>query len=718
MNLSTQAGLTPEEEIRALRREAAQLLAAGEPREALRCLEQALERAPEVPITYAELGRALQALQRFPEALTSYERALALKPDFFAALINRSNALRSLARFEEALADLETALRLQPASPEALNNHGTVLRDLKRLDEALVSFDGALMARPGFALALCNRGNTLLDLKRPRAALADFETALQLASADPEAHFGRALTLLALKERLEEAIAEFDRAGELGIDQVECLVGKASALAELEQHREAAAHLTSLLQLAPDRPYAHGSRLHSLRQAAEWANLAQLTQELTQRVQEGRRVSHPQSLLPLVDVPELHQICSRTFAADEYPEVPVLGPCTARTRAARQKIRVAYLSADFREHPVSYLLVGALEQHDRQQFEVIGVSQAAARGGAFEQRVWRAFDRFIDVTQLADKDAAQMLRELEVDIAVDLMGYTQGLRLGILAHRAAPVQVSYLGYASTLATPYIDYLLADAVVIPPEEEGWYSEKVVRLPHCYLPHDDRREMSPAPGRAQAGLPEDALVLCAFTNVYKISPAMFEIWMQLLREVPGSVLWLSDTTPEARTNLQRHAQVQGVPAQRLVFAPHLPSVAEHLGRQSLADLYLDTFPYNAHSTALEALWSGVPVLTCAGRSLAARTAASALTAAGLPELITHSLEEYCLKGMSLARQRDQLDALKVMLAANRSSAPLFDTARFTRHLEMAYRQMHEHAVRGAPPASFTVQALASSGTGAVA
>src|SRR5215831_9854217 len=293
-----------------------------------------------------------------------------------------------------------------------------------------------------------------------------------------------------------------------------------------------------------------------------------------------------------------------------------------------------------------------------------------------------------------------------IDVAVDLMGYTQGLRLGIFAQRVAPVQATYLGYAGTLGAPYMDYLIADAVVIPASEEQFFSESVVRLPHCYLPTDDRRPIAPAPSREAAGLPARGAVLCAFTNAYKINPPVFAVWMRLLRETPGSVLWLRGMGEAARANLEREAERHGVGRERLVFAPHVAGMAEHLGRQALADLYLDTQPYNAHSTACDALWAGVPVLTCAGRSFASRVAASALTAVGLPELITHTLEEYEAKALGLLREPQKLQELREKLARERLGSPLFDTARFTRQLESAYLAMHERAARAERPASFNV------------
>jgi protein O-GlcNAc transferase len=531
---------------------------------------------------------------------------------------------------------------------------------------------------------------------------------LQLTPEDGEALFGRASALLHLQQRLEEAITDFDRAAERGIERPETLVGKAAALAVLRRHGEAAACLSELLTLAPTREYVRGSWLHSRLQICDWVDLDAQVEQLTELVRQGRRVTHPQSLLSLSDSPELHLTCARLFVEEKYPSPRSLEPRPTRVVEGRQgRIRVAYVSADFREHPVSYLLVGALERHDRRRFEVVGVSLRVGEGSPFESRVRSAFDRFIEVSDLGDQQVARLLRELQVDIAVDLMGLTEGLRLGIFAHRAAPVQVTYLGYAGTLGAPYVDYLLADEVVIPSGQESDYKEQVVRLPHCYLPNDDRRQIGARPTRAQAGLPEQGLVFCAFTSTYKINAPMFGIWMRLLREVEGSVLWLREMTSEARINLEREAQQHGVAASRLVYAPHAGGIAEHLGRHALADLYLDTFPYNAHSTACDALWVGVPVLTCAGRSFASRVAASALTAVGLPELITNDLREYENKALELGRDPQQLQALHARLAQNRLSSPLFDTVRFTQNLESAYDIMHERAKRGEAPHSFAVE-----------
>jgi protein O-GlcNAc transferase len=667
------------------------LLSKGEPQQALASFDRALRLKSDYVVALYNRGNALRELRRFDAALDSYERVLRLKDDHVPALNNSGLALLELGRPEDALAAFERAAELDPRFADAPRNrgaallklarvqeaiecygsllqwapkdadawcgHGNALLALKRLNDALASYTKAVELDPAHVDALINRGHVLQSLQRSAASLSDYEQALRLAPDSLLALNNSGNALLEMGNA-EAALTRYDRALKLSPEAPDTLYNRGAALRELKRYEESAQSFADLLRIAPDHDYALGNLFHLRMDYCSWSEYESLARQLHEALAKKRKVINPLSLL-LSDSPELHLACAQAFVADKYAEDLSLGPCAPylsrepREEGRERRIRVAYVSADFCEHPVSHLFVGALERHDRERFELIGVSLRAGEGGAFEQRVRGAFDRFIDVTGRSDREVAELLRGLQVDIAVDLMGFTQSMRLGIFAHRCAPVQVNYLGYAGTLGAPYIDYLLADEVVIPAAEEPWFSERVVKLPHCYLPNDDRREIGACPTRAQAGLPETGLVFCAFTNAYKINPPVFEIWMRLLREVPGSVLWLRGMTAAARGNLQREAQLRGVEPERLVFAPHVADMAEHLARQGLADLYLDTLPYNAHSTACDALWSGVPVLTCAGRSFAGRVAASALTAVGLPELITHSLEEYERKAIELAQ-----------------------------------------------------------------
>ncbi len=713
------ADLEPRELAKCLVRAGNRLMRLGRPQAALSCFERSLAATPQVAEIYNNRGIALQSLQRFAEAIDSYDTALRYQPEYPEAHNNRGNALRDMRRPLEALACYDTALRLRPAFAQAHNNRGNVLRDLGRLSDALACYSQALLHQAEFALAESNRGQVLLDLRRPAAALTSFERALRGMADDADTRFGYALALLQLG-RASEALVAFEQAQQLGIEESEVLVGQAAGLADLQRHAAAADRLARLLQLAPDYDFALGSLVHSRLHSCDWSDIAQRRAQVEQLLGQGRRVSYPQSLLPLVDSPGSQQQCAQILVAARYLAVPAasaaragpLYPIVAAEADARgdPRIRVAYLSADFGEHPVSQALVGVLERHDRRCFEVVGVSWGASRRDATAQRLRAACDQWLEVGDSGDREVAATLAERRVDIAVDLMGFTHGMRLGVFAHRAAPVQVNYLGYAGTLGAPYIDYLIADEIVIPRGEERWYTERVVRLPHCYLPTDDRRQLgAPAPSRGQAGLPQQGLVLCAFTNAYKINPPIFDIWMRLLAAAPGSVLWLRIDNPDAVDNLRREAQVRGIAAERLVFAPRQAVVTEHLARYQLADLYLDTLPYNAHSTCCDALAAGLPLLTCAGRSFAARVAASALTAAGMRELITTSLAQYEQRGLELVQSPQRLAALKGKLqAAGRGSevAPLFDTPAYTAGLEAAYRQMWERHRRGESPASFDV------------
>ncbi|HEX3483611.1 MAG TPA: hypothetical protein VHT51_01035, partial [Micropepsaceae bacterium] len=370
------------------------------------------------------------------------------------------------------------------------------------------------------------------------------------------------------------------------------------------------------------------------------------------------------------------------------------------------KIRIAYISTDFRAHAVAFLIVGCFEHHDKSRFETTAISLHPDDGSETRQRIVAAFDRFIDVQAMSDAAVAAKLRELEIDIAIDLNGYTGDARTGILGHRPAPVQVNYLGYPGTMGAPYMDYLIADPMVIPSQDRVHYSEKIVYLPHGYQANDRKRRIAErTPTRHEAGLPETGFVFACFNNTHKIGPEMFDIWMRLLRDVEGSVLWLFEDNAEAAHNVKRETVARGVSAERVIFAPRVMP-PEHLARTRLADLFLDTLPYNAHTTASDALWMGLPIVTCPSTTFPSRVAASLLHAIGMPEMVTSSLAEYEALAGALARDPVRLAAIKAKLIRNRDTEPMFDTARFTRYLEAAYTGMWERHQAGLPPESFAI------------
>jgi predicted O-linked N-acetylglucosamine transferase (SPINDLY family) len=418
---------------------------------------------------------------------------------------------------------------------------------------------------------------------------------------------------------------------------------------------------------------------------------------------QGRMVA-PFVLLAVSEDPALHLRAARLYTEQKYPPAP--RPLWTGERHAHDRIRVAYLSADFHAHATAYLMAELFERHDRARFEWWGISFGPVKSDPMRTRLEGAFDHFVDVTDRSDAEAARLLRALEIDIAVDLKGYTQDCRPGILGHRPAPLQVNYLGFPGTMGADHIQYVIGDAIVTPPEHAPFYTERIVRLPHCYQPNDRKRAIAGrTPPRAELGLPEHGFVFCCFNNNYKITPEFFGVWMRLLREVEGSVLWLLESNAESAGNLRREAAARGVDPARLVFAPHA-LLPEHLARQRQADLFLDTLPYNAHTTTSDALWAGLPVLTCLGQAFPGRVAASLLTACGLADMVVTDLDAYAATALKLARAPRLLQELRERLARNRLAAPLFDTERYARNLEGAYLEMQRRHQAGLPPEAFGV------------
>lgn len=660
-------------------------------------------RSPEACLNH---GNVLSSLDRHEEALASFDRALAMRPDYAEALNSRGAVLLDLGRPGEALASLDRAETVRPGYPEAINNRGNALRALKRHEEAMSDYDRVLGISPEFADALSNRGSALLDLRRPRDALESYERALAVDSGHADALLGRGTALRDLG-RYGDALASFDRALAAKPDLAEARSNRGVLLQELGRAEDAAADFQRLVEAQPDYDYARGHLLHARQHCCDWRQFEAGVTRLTELVRSGKRAALPFEFLAMSGSAADQLQCARIHSADKYPAAP--RAVWNGERYDHERIRVAYLSADFQAHATSFLMAGLFEAHDRTRFETTAISFGPDTEDDMRARLRSAFGRFIDVGNQSSRETAKLLRELEIDVAVDLKGYTAHGRADILSHRAAPVQVSYLGYPGTLGSDYVDYVLADRVVIPEDQQSCYTERVIYLPDSYQVNDSRRPVvGDAPTRAGVGLPERGFVYCSFNNSYKITPAIFDVWMRLLQRTEGSVLWLLEDNAAAVRNLRREAERRGVAAARLVFAPRVRP-DEHLARHRLANLFLDTLPYNAHTTASDALWAGVPVLTCLGTAFAGRVAASLLESVGLPELVTRSLEQYEELALKLAHDGGLLDALADRLARNRATCPLFDTDRMRRHIEAAYVMMWERQRRGEPPAGFAVPAV---------
>ncbi|MBV8752796.1 MAG: tetratricopeptide repeat protein [Hyphomicrobiales bacterium] len=623
------------------------------------------------------------------------------KPNQLALAFAQAAALHEAGRIAEAEQVYRQILKAQPRHFESQFLLGVIQAQRGRHAEAVRQFDVALKLNPNSATVHNSRGVSLGKLKRVSEALASFDLAIALRGDHAEAHSNRANALREL-DRSEEALVSANRAISLKPDYADALNNRANVLLRLKRYEEAIADLERLLRLSPDFPYAKGMLLHTKMQLCDWRSFDHDLASVLADVRAGKPVSPPFALLAESGLARDQLRCAQAWVREKCPPAPA--PLYKGEKYRHDRIRVAYVSADFGEHPTSYLLAGLIEHHDRSRFEIVGVSLGAATASEMRTRVTGAFDRFVDAGRQDDREAAGLLRHLEIDIAVDLMGFTHESRPGILALRPAPIQVNYLGFPATTGATYMDYIIADRIVLPAEYEGHYSEKIVCLPDSFQANDSKRTIGESPrSRMGAGLPESGFVFCAFSNSYKITPAMFDVWMRLLRDVEGSLLWLLGGSATVESNLRREAQARGMASDRLIFAPRL-GYAEYLRRYRLADLFLDTTPFNAGATASDALWAGLPLITCSGEAFAARMAASLLHAVGLPQLVASSLEDYERIALALARDRAAIDALKATLAQNRATCALFDTARFRRHLEGAYQKMWERHQAGHPPASF--------------
>jgi predicted O-linked N-acetylglucosamine transferase (SPINDLY family) len=671
--------------------------------EALDAFGKALAIKPSDAVTLYNQGIVLNQLGRHEDAIASYDRALAIKPQYIAALHSRANVLGQLKRYEEAVASYDRALRIGgPNQAEVLFNRGVALHLLKRHEEAMASYDQAIAVQPSYGEALYNRGNLFVELARHEDALTSYNQALAIRPDYVRALINRGNILQKLMRHVD-AIESYAKALAIEQDNLEALFNRGNALLELQRHAEALASYDRARQIAPDHPHTLNGVANCALALCDWARTAELVDQLQAAVIAGQSIINPFTFLGYCDSPALQLQCARTFMRHKVPQADQL-LWTGETWR-HDKIRIAYLSADFRQHATAFLAVDLFERHDRSRFEVLGISYGYNDNSEMRARLVRAFDQFHDVASKTDQDVAQLLRDLEVDIIVDLKGITYSSRPAILAYRPAPIQVNYLGYPGTMGVDFMDYIVADDIVLPFEQQEYFLERIVHLPGCYQVNSQRNIATTVLNRSDAGLPETGFVFCCFNNNYKITSPVFNVWMRLLASIEGSVLWLLRDNMSAEANLRKEAGSRGIDPNRLVFADRV-KLDQHLARHCLADLFLDTLPISAHTTASDALWTGLPVLTCLGRTFAGRVGASLVRAAGVPELVTASLSDYEALARRLAQEPSLLVELKDRLAHNRQAYPLFDSRQFCRHIEAAYAMMWDLWQRGEGPRSFAV------------
>jgi protein O-GlcNAc transferase len=666
--------------------------------QALAAYDKALSLEPDLAEAQLGRGHVFSDLKRHDEAFAAYDMALSLKPDLAGAWLGRGNLSSGLKRHDEALAAYHKALSHKPDLADAWHGLGQVFGELNRHDEALAAYDKALSHEPDLAEAWLGRGNVFSGLKRHDEALAAYDKALSQKPDLAEAWLGRGNMLADLKHQ-DEALAAFDKALSHKPDLAEAQLGRGHVFTDLRRHDEAFTAYDNALSHNPDLVGAEGYRLSSKLQVCNWENFRSDCDHLIESVRNNKEGADPFVFLAIHSTAEDQNNCARLWVNK------LRGPAQQLPRREdfhkHDKIRVGYVSADFHEHATAHLMAGVFEEHDRSRFDITAISIGPDDNSAMRRRLEGSFETFVDAQTLGDAEVTRQIRATEIDILIDLKGFTRGARPNIFARRAAPIQVNYLGYPGTMGASYIDYIVADSFVIPTSHRSSYAEKIVYLPNSYQANDTGRNISEKMfTKAECGLPDAGFVFCCFNNNYKFTPGMFDLWMRILKSVDGSVLWLLEDNAAAAANMRKEAEVRGIDPARLVFAARMPP-SDHLARHRLADLALDTLPCNAHTTASDCLWAGLPLLTQMGETFAGRVAASLLNAINLPELITETPQEYERLAIDLAMDPEKLRTIKSKLSENRLTAPLFDTRLFTGHIEAAYVAMYERHQAGLAP-----------------
>jgi len=633
--------------------------------QAIKQYEKTITINPDYAEAHNNLGIAFKELEKYDLAIKSYEKAITLNPDYAEAHNNLGNMLKVLGKPYEAIKSYEKTLKIKPDYAEAHNNLGIILMHLGELDKSVKSFENALIINPNYAEVHNNLGIVFGMLGNLESSIKSYEKALAKEPNYAEAHSNLGNLMIDLK-RLDDAIFNYDKA----------------------------------FELKPEIPFNFGNLLHTKMHLCLWSNLTGQCKEIIRKINSNEKSIDPFSLLALIDDPKLHKKAAEIYINDKYPknlDLPSIG-----LHPKHKKIRIGYFSADFRVHPVANLTAELYEIHDRSQFEVYAFSFGLDNNDEMNLRIKAGVDYFHDVSSMSHKEVALLARSLELDIAIDLGGFTQDTRTGIFAMQAAPIQVNYLGYSSTMGASYMDYIIADPTLIPKNKQQYYSEKIAYLPDSFMVNDTKNKKSTRKfTREEAGLPNKGFIYCCFNNYYKITPLVFASWMRVLSEVDGSLLWLPEGDISAMTNLKKEAKKYGVDDSRLIFAPRLDLREDHLSRIQLADLFLDTLPYNAHATTSDALQVGLPVLTRIGESFASRVAASLINSVNMPELITSTLSQYEALAIKLATDSLKFKDIKEKLENNLLSSPLYNTPLYAKQIESAYLVMYDRYQKGLEP-----------------
>lgn len=635
----------------------------GDSEKCVELISRAIKINPYVALAYNNIGNALMELNRTEEALSHYNKAISLKPDYADAYCNRGDALSQLMKIDQAITSYQRAITINPSYANAYNNLGNAFRAAGRAKESIKNYERSLLLNPKNVEAIFNLGNVLKEMRLYAQAIEKYRKALEI---DPT-HFAT-------------------------------MNNMANTFVDLREYTQAISLFEKAQTLKPNIDFLTGALIHAKSMICDWDDRFNGYPSLSLRIEHGERVISPFHALALFSDPSVLLKASLTYAT--YKSAGIVPQPIEIERLCNSKIKIGYFSADFFNHATAHLMAQLLESHDKHLFDIYCFSIGSHINDSMQLRIAKSVDHWLELGDKTDSQIASLARQENLDIAIDLKGYTYQSRPGIFAHRCAPIQVSFLGYPGTMGASFMDYIIADEVVIPPTDQQFFTEKVVYMPGSYQVNDSTRKISDTMlTREQAGLPKEGFVFCCFNNNYKITPDTFDSWMRIMDAVQGSVLWLFEGNADVKANLIKEAESRGISKERLIFAPFMP-MEDHLARHHLADLFIDTLPYNAHTTASDALWAGLPLLTQRGSTFAGRVAASLLTALDLPELITETAEEYEARAIHLATHPEELTKIRRKLDANKSTSSLFDGKQFARHIEEAFVKMHERDQAGLP------------------
>ena len=667
-------------------------------REALRLFNKSLEGNKNNPIALKNQGYALLELKKYSDALLSYEKAIHLQPSDPEAHNNKGNTLQALKRNQDAIVSYDKAIALAPDYVDAHSNKGNALQSLKRFEEAIKSYEKALLINPRYGQGWNNKGLAHRFLKEYKESLDCFDQAILCQADNHQGWLEKGFTLFEL-HYYADALICFDKILISEVNHPKALTFKGMCLEKLGKYAESITCFQSALLQDPNAEFLIGYLIRTKQLAADWDQLDNLVKILQEKVSSGIGCIVPFAALSVVDESAFHLQVAKLCVSNTYPPKGMLPPIP---RVEHKKIRIGYFSADFKNHPVSLLTAELFEIHHRDRFEVYAFSlKDAPAGDETRMRLEVGFDHFINLAGKSDLELVEIVRKLEIDIAIDLGGHTEYGPIELFSYRLAPIQVGYLGYPGTTGAEYMDYLVADKTLVPEESQRYYSEKIIYLPDTYMVDDSKRQPSSRQfSRAEQGLPEDKFIFCCFNNTYKFNHKILESWTKILINVPESILWISEGHDLFQKNILKEFEILGIHHSRLIFAKRVDLIGDHLSRLSLADLFLDTIPFNAHSTAVDSLKAGLPILTCMGQAFAGRVAGSLLNGIGIPELIARDISDYESIAINLAKNPAVLMKLRAKLAEHKISASLFNTRLFASNLELAYQETYSRYLSNQP------------------